>query len=159
MKKIIITLVLFLVSQCSYSQQYGWTKILDSDSCGILAFKDFKHNNQTKKDVYILYGRPGSSSQIPQDRYSSWSRYNKNTNSWYIMSHNSFLHSFPEFCPWPQVNSYVYYQVIDFVFSPADTNLMLEIRDVAPCGYIFPLEPAQDTRITYNNGQNTITSP
>ncbi len=158
MKKIFTILILFLLTGIT-SAQYNWVKILDSDSCGFLDFKHYKKNNQIKKDIYVLYGRPASSGTIPQDRYNSWSRLDKNSNQWYILSHNSFLHSFPVFCPWPQVNTYIYIKIIDFVFSAADTNMILQIRDIPPCGWIFPLEPAQDTRITYNNGQSTITYP
>jgi len=154
MKKIFTLLSLLLISLPAYTQPYS-TKILDGDSCGIKSFKAFNIPNSNYKDIYIQYGRPASSNSFVQQRYWSWARYNRSSNNWYILSHNSFLHSFPFFCYW-NINSYVYTNVLDFIISPLDTSLILQIREPALCGYGL-LEPKQDTRISHNSGQTSDT--
>lgn len=156
MKKIILVCCLFISLQ-AFSQPNNWIKILDSDSCGIIGFKEFKYNTAAKKDFYIQYGAPGSSSTSSQDRYYSWSRYNKNNSTWNLYSHNSFIFSYPAFCPWPNINQYLYYDVSHFWISPTDTSLIFEVREFTPCSPGPIIEPAQDSRITYNSGQTYTT--
>ena len=156
MKKIFLVYFLFISLQ-AFSQPNNWIKILDSDSSGIIRFKEFKYITIAKKDIYIQYGAPGSSDTTSQDRYYSWSRYNKNNGTWDLYSHNSFIFSYPAFCPWPNINQYLYYDVSNFWISHTDTSLIFEVREFTPCSPGPIIEPAQDSRITYNSGQTYTT--
>jgi type IX secretion system substrate protein len=159
MKKYLVTILLFYCSLVPCSAQFGWVRIYDADTCGIMNFKYLKYNNNPLKDIYIQFGMSQPPIHSTTALYYTWSRLNKNTNSWYVLSHNSFLHSNPFYCYWPiNMPGWRYYRVADFLISSMDTNLILEVRDVPPCNPGIQ-EPIQDTRITFNNGVRTTNLP
>lgn len=151
-----IILLLCISLNFSFSQ-FGWQKIFNADTCGIYAFKHYKVNYDTRKIIYIQFNLPGLAVNSTEALYYSWCKLEKNTSSWIQKPHNSFLYSFPYYCPWPNSLGWRYYRVDDFAISGTDQNLILETRDVPSCGPSGFSEPIQDTRITYNGGTSNTT--
>jgi len=155
MNKVLLIALLLLLNLTTFSQ-LGWNKILNADTCRIEAFKHFKVSYDSRELIYVRYSIPDQPVHSDQALYYGWIKLDKNSAQWIVKPHNSFLHSFPFYCPWPNALGWRYYKVDNFALSTTDPALILQTRDVPPCG-ISIQEPKQDTRLTLNNGSNYVT--